>query len=186
MQCECRHCMTWVHPNNPPAAVPLCPIPCNSVCPGHNCKLHCPGVTKIRSHPSPYKATHIYLKCLFLIAHLMSTPNSSFLLCATAQPTMLAAHARPAPAWSRQEILDLLGLWGEKLCKHSYGAAVEPWTSAKIFALGMQGKGYNRDQQQCQSEGIAPDIPQRQGDQLSISCCAANLPLLQLAACHTC
>ncbi|EMP36799.1 hypothetical protein UY3_06010 [Chelonia mydas] len=59
---------------------------------------------------------------------------------------MLATRSRCAPAWSTQEVLDLLGLWEEEAVQEQLRSSHRNMDNCEQIA---QEKDYNRDQQWC-------------------------------------
>ncbi|EMP33019.1 hypothetical protein UY3_09837 [Chelonia mydas] len=62
---------------------------------------------------------------------------------------MLAPCCRHAPAWSTQEVMALLGLWGEKDVHAQLPSSCRNVNIYKHIMLGMEEKGYKRVPQQC-------------------------------------
>ncbi|XP_067425841.1 zinc finger and SCAN domain-containing protein 29-like isoform X2 [Emydura macquarii macquarii] len=62
---------------------------------------------------------------------------------------MTAPRCRRAPAWSTQEVMDLLGLWGEEDVQAQLRTSRRNFDIYSRIARGMEEKGYDRDTQQC-------------------------------------
>ncbi|EMP26672.1 Zinc finger and SCAN domain-containing protein 20 [Chelonia mydas] len=62
---------------------------------------------------------------------------------------MSAPHSKCDPAWSTQEVVDLLGLWGEENVQAQLQSSHRHFDIYKQIAQGLGKKGYNRDTQQC-------------------------------------
>ncbi|XP_067409587.1 zinc finger and SCAN domain-containing protein 20-like, partial [Emydura macquarii macquarii] len=54
-----------------------------------------------------------------------------------------------APAWSRPEVLDLIGLWGEESVLAQLRASKRTLDIYGKISVGMLEKGHKRDAQQC-------------------------------------
>ncbi|EMP33972.1 hypothetical protein UY3_08882 [Chelonia mydas] len=78
----------------------------------HDCELHCPGVTETGRLPTTSLKPCEFLKCLFLIIWLDKHTEQLSIVC-----NCLAHHAGYVLQTLRigvDELLDLLGLWGEE------------------------------------------------------------------------
>ncbi|XP_074814356.1 uncharacterized protein LOC141990712 [Natator depressus] len=67
----------------------------------------------------------------------------------SAQVTMEPQNRKRAPAWTKQEVLDLIAVWGEKSVLSELRSS---FRNAKTFvkiSQGMKDRDYNRDPQQC-------------------------------------
>ncbi|XP_067422294.1 zinc finger and SCAN domain-containing protein 29-like [Emydura macquarii macquarii] len=62
---------------------------------------------------------------------------------------MATAKLKRAPAWSRPEVLDLIGLWGEESVLAQLRASKRNLDIYGKISQGMLEKGHNRDAQQC-------------------------------------
>ncbi|XP_032640492.1 uncharacterized protein LOC116827230 [Chelonoidis abingdonii] len=58
-------------------------------------------------------------------------------------------RAKRSPAWSRQEVLDLLGLWGEEPVQAQLQSSRRNADVYEKISQGMVAKGYQRDLLQC-------------------------------------
>ncbi|XP_067409038.1 uncharacterized protein [Emydura macquarii macquarii] len=80
--------------------------------------------------------------------------NSHFLFCQRgdilpAALIMVTEHPECAPAWSRPEVLDLIGLWSKESVLAQLRASKRNLDIYKKISLNMLEKGYRRDVQQC-------------------------------------
>ncbi|EMP39494.1 Putative protein C11orf61 like protein [Chelonia mydas] len=67
----------------------------------------------------------------------------------SAEVTMQSQNRKRAPAWTEQEVLDLIAVWGDESMLSELHSKRR---NAKIFekiSKGMKDRGYNRDPQQC-------------------------------------
>ncbi|XP_039358234.1 myb/SANT-like DNA-binding domain-containing protein 1 isoform X2 [Mauremys reevesii] len=62
---------------------------------------------------------------------------------------MRGPRAKRSPAWSRQEMLDLLGLWGEEAVQAQLQSSRRNAEVYEKISQGMVEKGYQRDLLQC-------------------------------------
>ncbi|KAM9120110.1 uncharacterized protein ACDP82_016243 isoform 1-T2 [Pangshura tecta] len=62
---------------------------------------------------------------------------------------MRCPRAKRSPAWSRQEMLDLLGLWGEEAVQAQLQSSRRNAEVYEKISQGMVEKGYQRDLLQC-------------------------------------
>ncbi|XP_074810059.1 myb/SANT-like DNA-binding domain-containing protein 7 [Natator depressus] len=67
----------------------------------------------------------------------------------SAQVIMASQNRKRAPAWTKQEVLDLIAVWGDESVLSELRSKRR---NAKIFekiSKGMKDRGYNRDPQRC-------------------------------------
>ncbi|EMP26082.1 Putative protein C11orf61 like protein [Chelonia mydas] len=80
----------------------------------------------------------------FLFGHRGVTTQSS-----SAEKTMESQNCKRAPAWTEQEVLDLITVWGDESVLSELRSKRR---NAKIFekiSKGMKDRGYHKDPQQC-------------------------------------
>ncbi|XP_067415338.1 zinc finger and SCAN domain-containing protein 20-like [Emydura macquarii macquarii] len=112
-------------------------MPCCD-CSGHSCSaVTWPRKQEMAPPLKPLESLNFHFLC--------SQRRESFV----AELVMVTARPKHASAWSRPEILDLIGLWDEKSIMAQLRASKENLDIYGKKSQSMLEKGHNKDAQQC-------------------------------------